>query len=198
MLIGKNFVQMVHDYDKHQKTMRIQALKTTRRHLAKRFIKLFRLFRHKKHGEPYDENQSTWNLDDSDDFLNKNYIPQEIKDSEVIILQKIKELQKALYGNKDEKDEHAISDLHTVNEDYDDENDDEEFGGDGIDPNLNPNKFVRSTREYEDHIEIIIETNVIVNELKEYMKKVNKVKNFLRMVIHRNRFLKKREGIKLI
>lgn len=51
-------------------------MKTTRKHLAKRFIKLYRLFRHKKFGEPFDENQTTWRFDDDDEFgFNKVYIP---------------------------------------------------------------------------------------------------------------------------
>jgi len=58
-----------------------------------------------------------------------------------------------------------------VNEDYDDEEeDDEEFSN--MDPNLNPNKFVRSTREYEDHVLKVIESNVIINQIKQYMHKV--------------------------
>ena len=48
-------------------------------------------------------------------------------------------------------------------------NDDDEFNV--IDPNLNPNKFVRSAGEYEDHVLKVVETSVIVNELKEYMQK---------------------------
>lgn len=60
--------------------------------------------------------------------------------------------------------------MHTVNEDYDDEHDDDD--DDNIDPNLNPNKFVRSTREYEDHVVTVIESNVIMNEIKQYMQKV--------------------------
>lgn len=83
-----------------------------------------------------------------------------------------------------------------MKEDYDDEEDDDM--GEAIDPNLNPAKFARSKGEYEDHVLKVIESAVIVNELKEYMQKVKKVKNFLLMVIERNRFLKKREAIKLL
>jgi len=51
-----------------------------------------------------------------------------------MILNKIAELNKALLPKKPIKDG-DISDLHTVNEDYDDENDDDM---DAKDPNLNP------------------------------------------------------------
>ena len=74
---------------------------------------------------------------------------------------------------------------------------DDDFGN-PIDPNLNPTKFVRSKGEYEDHIQKVIETSVIIKELKEYMLKTQKVKNFLRMVIQRHRFLKKRSAIRLL
>lgn len=70
--------------------------------------------------------------------------------------------------------------------------------GDHIDPNLNPTKFVRSTREYEDHVLKVIESAVIVRELKEYMQKTQKVKNFLRMTIHRHRFLKRQAATRLL
>lgn len=78
-------------------------------------------------------------------------------------------MKKALGNDKEKKNQDgaAISDLHTVNEDYDDEQDDDD--DDNMDPNLNPNKFVRSTREYEDHVVNVIETNVLMNEIKQYM-----------------------------
>lgn len=81
-----------------------------------------------------------------------------------MIYKKIEELKKALGSEKENKspDRANISDLHTVNEDYDDEqDDDDEFNN--MDPNLNPNKFVRSTREYEDHVLNVVESNVIMN-----------------------------------
>ena len=58
-IIRLNFVEMIHNYDQYQKTKRIQALKTTKAHLAGRFIKLYRAFRHKKYGEedPFKEEE---------------------------------------------------------------------------------------------------------------------------------------------
>lgn len=136
---------MVHRYDEHQKVMRMEALKTTRKHLAKKFMKVFRLFRHKKHGEPLDDKQTTWKLDDSADdlfFFNKKYIPEEITQEEQMIMKRIEDLKKQLVGEKEKSPGRAISDLHTVNENYDDEDDEDDM--EAIDPNLNPNKFVRS------------------------------------------------------
>ena len=194
-IIRLNFVDLIHKYDQHQKVMRIEALKKTRRQLTGRFIKLFRLYRHKKYGEPYDENQTSWRLEDDDDgFASGEYIPKNLQDSEHLIYKKIEELKRAL---EDKSPERAISDLHTVQEDYDDEQDIED-DGDNIDPNLNPSKFVRSTNEYEDHVVKVVETNVIMNEIKKYMENVKKVKQFLLMVVQRHRFLKKRRAIKMI
>ena len=90
----------------------------------------------------------------------------------------------------------SISDLHTVKEDYDDEND-EDFG-DNTDPNLNPQKYVRTKREYADHMTDHVETSCIMNYLKDYMMKVRKVHSFLITIIHRRRFLKKRESIRMV
>ena len=45
------FVDLIHSYDIYQAKKRAAALTTTRKHLAGRFMKLFRAFRHKKFGE---------------------------------------------------------------------------------------------------------------------------------------------------
>ena len=113
-----------------------------------------------------------------------------------MIMKKIEDLKKQLGGEKEKSPGRAISDLHTVNENYDDENDEDDM--EAIDPNLNPNKFVRSKGEYEDHVAKVVETSVIINEIKEYIQKTQKVKNFLIMVVHRRRFLKRRAGIRLL
>ena len=47
-------------------------------------------------------------------------------------------------------------------------------------------------------MEKFIETSVIIDEIKDYIKKVNKVKRFLVMVIHRNRFVKKRAATNVL
>ena len=56
-----------------------------------------------------------------------------------MIFKKIEELNIALGYDKNKKDKNndgAISDLHTVNEDYDDEHDEDDMNN--ADPNLNP------------------------------------------------------------
>jgi len=88
-----------------------------------------------------------------------------LQDSEHLIYKKIEELKRALGEKDNQSAERAISDLHTVQEDYDDEQDIED-DDDNIDPNLNPSKFVRSTNEYEDHVVKVVESNVIINEIK--------------------------------
>ena len=166
-------------------------------HMKNRFMKLYRIYRKKKFNEPYDM-QKTGNADDSDDgydFNPKKYIPKPMIEQEDMIYKKIAELNKALNPQKPKVDDCAISDLHTVNEDYDDENDDDM---DATDPNLNPQAFVRSKREYEEHVAKYVETSVIIDEIKEYIKKVNKVKRFLVMAIYRNRFLKRRADIRML
>jgi len=105
--------------------------------MKNRFMKLYRIYRRKKFNEPYDENKKTGNFDDDDDgydFNPQKYIPKPIKEQEDMILKKIAELNNALKPAKPVKDG-EISDLHTVNEDYDDEYDDDM---DATDPNLNP------------------------------------------------------------
>lgn len=81
-------------------------------------MKLYRHYRHKKFGEPLEVDSGF----DGDDFGlgNGQYIPQRLQDQEHLIYKKIEELRKAL-GNDKKNPDCAISDLHTVKEDYDDE-----------------------------------------------------------------------------
>ena len=102
--------------------------------MKNRFMKLYKIYRHKKFNEPYDEDRENNDDDDGYDFNPQKYIPKPLKEQEDMILNKIAELNKALLPKKPIKDG-DISDLHTVNEDYDDENDDDM---DAKDPNLNP------------------------------------------------------------
>ena len=54
-IVRLNFVELIHNYDRHQKIMRIKALKDTKKNLASKFMKLYRIYRHKKYGEdPFD------------------------------------------------------------------------------------------------------------------------------------------------
>jgi len=101
--------------------------------MKNRFMKFYRIYRHKKFNEPLDDEQNNYD-DDGYDFNPSKYIPKPMKDQENMILNKIAELNKALNPKKPAKDG-DISDLHTVNEDLDDENDDDL---DAKDPNLNP------------------------------------------------------------
>lgn len=92
-LIRLNFIDMVHRYDKHQKVKRIEAVTLTKQRLADKFLKLYRIYRHKKFGEPYDPN----NLRSTDNmyglgFGTYGYLPKQIQEQEHEIYQKIEAL----------------------------------------------------------------------------------------------------------
>lgn len=49
-----NFVELIHRVDKNEKNKRIEALRTMRRHLASKFMTVYKAYRAKKHGEEFD------------------------------------------------------------------------------------------------------------------------------------------------
>lgn len=165
-------------------------------------MKLYHIYRHKKFGEPLQDDVFTSSrftiLDDSRQSAKGEIIPRRLQDQEYLIFKKIEELNKALGHERNKSPGQAISDLHTVKEDDDDENEEDDLGCEAMDPNLNPDKFVRSATEYQNHIQSFIESAVIFSELKQQMQSISKVKCFLLMVIQRSRFLKKRRMIRLV
>ena len=55
-LLCMQFIEMVHKYDKLvQPKKRVEALRMTRKHLAKQFMKLYKMHRLKKYGEPLEQ-----------------------------------------------------------------------------------------------------------------------------------------------
>ena len=50
-------VEFIHKYDIYQAKKRAQALKTVKSDLTKKFIRVYRGFRHRKYGEPYPEHE---------------------------------------------------------------------------------------------------------------------------------------------
>ena len=95
--------------------------------LAVRFMKLYKAFRAKKFGE----------VEPKKSFLDEFQMPQELRDAEGLINSKLNELEKYLAVKKDDD---LISDLHTVNEEYDEEDDD------------NPAAFVHNKQEYSEFL----------------------------------------------
>ena len=91
-IIRLNFVNMIHKYDMHQKRKRMEALKKTRKLLRRRFMKVYRMYRFKKYGEPYDDKQTTWTFDGSDFGDLSKHIPSPIIEKEKIIYKRIEEL----------------------------------------------------------------------------------------------------------
>ena len=59
-----NFIDLIHKYDKYQSKKRVNCIKKVRRHLQKKFMKLYKMFRFKKYGEPYLNDQTTWSIHD--------------------------------------------------------------------------------------------------------------------------------------
>lgn len=81
----------------------------------------------------------------------------------------------------------TISDLHTVKEDFDEQDDD-----------MNPAAFVHNQKEYADHIFQAVEYDSVLKEVKQHCAKIQKVKDFLLMCALRKRHRAKRQAQKLI
>ena len=103
-----------------------------KKEMTRRFMHLYKLFRKYKYGERISKTSF------GDEFM-KSYIPQNVLETDGKIKTKLDQIEKYLTKAPDDD---AISDLHTVNEDYDDEADDD----------LNPAAFVHNKKEYEDHV----------------------------------------------
>ena len=72
----------------------------------------------------------------------------------------------------------TISDLHTVHEDYDEEDDDI----------MNPAIFVHNKDEYANHAFQAVEHDTVLKEIKAHVNKIKRVKEFMLMCILRKRF----------
>lgn len=82
--------------------------------MRRRFLKLFRLFRKYKYGEDDEVSEK------SDNSVDKDYrFPEEIERNSLMINNQLKEIEK--YLNHKLEQAEAISDLHTVHEDSDEE-----------------------------------------------------------------------------
>ena len=92
-------------------------------------------------------------------------------------MQALNAVNKLLKG-REEQD--AISDLHTVNEEDEDE------------------RLFESKKEVKDFVFVGIMGDLLVKEVRHMAWSVLTVKTWLLMCIHRTRFLKKREGIRKI
>lgn len=73
----------------------------TRKHLAKRFMKLYKMFRYKKYGEPLNEQQSVWSI--HDESMMEDQMPSPLKEVNLDINSKLNEIEKYLNKDKDEK-----------------------------------------------------------------------------------------------
>lgn len=147
-----------------------------KKEMSRRFLTLFKMFRLKKHGETY--------VIKKDDFaILSTSKTKSLIETDGKINSKLDQIEKYLMKDKD-KDDDVISDLHTVNEDYDDEADDE----------MNPAAFVHNKKEYEDHVFQVIEHDTVLSEIKKHVAKIKKVQTFLLTIILRKRFLKKQKS----
>lgn len=71
-ILRLNFINLIKKYDKYQAKKRVKAISKVRRHLAKKFTKLYRIFRFKKYGEPYLNDQTTWSIHD---YISEDQMP---------------------------------------------------------------------------------------------------------------------------
>ena len=68
---------------------------TTKKHIASRFMKLYKLFRRKKYGEPMD-GDSVWKLEEEEDPFTKDQMPSPMKEVRDEINSKLSEIEKYL------------------------------------------------------------------------------------------------------
>ena len=182
-LIKGHFTRMGQLLDNREPSKRVVALKNMRLEMKRRYMHLFKLFRHKKYGEPLDgARDSNSDLGELEDYYDKE---------DAAFIAKIKMMVKskpidydAICVKKQDSQANQISDLESIKED---EEESDEFG-------LN-RKIVRSKQEYEDHVFEKIEDTVVTDMLKDYLSKMLKIKEFLTEIALRRRFKKKQRAI---
>ena len=109
-IIRMQFVELIHKYDAHQAKKRAEAMKAVRADLTKKFIRLYRGFRHKKYGEPMQQPESTNFIPsygygglDADSLDNVQY-PPEIQKQDDILKEQFRALEHQ-YNLKNKKEE---------------------------------------------------------------------------------------------
>ena len=178
-LIQQNYQSFAQRLDAVEIKKRVAAL-TNMKKEWKRRINLFQAhYRHKKYGEEIpllkeEEVNDIW----SEDTKEKKLVQARLRKLEEGALQALNAVNKLLKG-REEQD--AISDLHTVNE----EDDEDE-------------RLFESKKEVKDFVFVDIMGDLLVKEVRHMAWSVLTVKTWLLMCINRTRFLKKREGIRKI
>lgn len=140
-VIRLNFVELINNYDKLQMRKRIDAVFMASKSLIKEV--------------------------DEEDLEVSTELPVTFHQTEGIINKKLEQLEKLIGG----RDVDAISDLHSIQEDSDDQD----------------NAFVHTRQEYVDHVYSTVEYAVILAQIKSHFYKVAKVKKFLLSIIRKKR-----------
>ena len=90
-------------------------------------------------------------------------MPSPLKEVNLDINSKLSEIERYLTKDDDMSStkQMTISDLHTVKEDYDEEDDE-----------MNPAAFVHNKQEYADHVFQAVEYDTVLKEIKEHYAKI--------------------------
>lgn len=174
-------VEFIHKYDIHQAKKRAQALKAVKSDLTKKFIRVYRGFRHRKYGEPYPERKvkaKKLAQDNFSDFSAEQEVdyPDEIKLQANQLQNQLKALEK--YVGK--KNEEPKPELEAVSEE-------------GIE-----DEAIETKNDYAQHVQLVVEECAMIKEIVGEYKKMMKVKWFLKMAISRHRYLKKKKGAVIV
>lgn len=142
------FVEFIHKYDIHQAKKRAEAMKAVRSHLTRRFMRFFRIFRHKKYGEALEDyannDKPTPNFIPFD-FENVEY-PPEIQKQDNILKEQFRALEHQYNMSNGEASQAKNTDLEEIIEE-DHSPDDTE---------------IASKKDYLDHISLVLTECVVI------------------------------------
>lgn len=174
-------VEFIHKYDIYQAKKRAQALKAVKSDLTKKFIRVYRGFRHRKYGEPYPEHELKAKQPTQDNFSDISAeqevdYPDEIK----LTAHQLQNQLQALETYVGKKTEEPKPELEAVSEE-------------GIE-----DEMIETKKDYANHVQLVIEECAMIKEIVVEYKKIMKVKWFLKMVICRYRYLKKKKGAQMV
>eukprot|EP00347_Sterkiella_histriomuscorum_P007667 403348036 len=172
-LVRQNYLYFVEKLNQQETRRRINILKSVRLQLKERFMKVFRLFRHKKYGEPLEQEEvkvESNALDESNQFTEED----------------INQIKKARKGAKRRGSQLNEQELITVMEDEEESVAESE------------KSVIKNKDQLEQFLVEMIEGGMIYELILLHSDNVCRVKAFLQMVILRRKFKKLRRAVSTI
>ncbi|CDW84853.1 UNKNOWN [Stylonychia lemnae] len=167
-LARQNYKYFVEKLNQQEAQRRINIIRAVKKQLTDRFMKVFRLFRNKKYGEPIDS-------------IPKPQINSYLNENNTFDEEDLKKIRKAKKGGKGRGSQLDKQDLITVIEEQEESVVESE------------QDQIKTKPDCQEFIQNMIEEGIVYEFVLLLSDNILKVKSFLLMVIQRRRYLKMKE-----